>query len=34
VLQPENGPDAASPSLARILAFTETKTIWHTKGLI
>jgi acyl-CoA reductase-like NAD-dependent aldehyde dehydrogenase len=34
VLQPENGPDAASPSLSRILAFTETKTIWHTKGLI
>jgi len=34
VLQPENGPDAASPSLARIVAFTETKTIWHTKGLI
>ncbi|WP_104193739.1 aldehyde dehydrogenase family protein [Cryobacterium sp. M25] len=34
VLQPENGPDAASPSLARVLAFTETKTIWHTKGLI
>ncbi|MBC7443732.1 MAG: aldehyde dehydrogenase family protein [Ramlibacter sp.] len=34
VLQPENGPDAASPSLDRIVAFTETKTIWHTKGLI
>ncbi|TFC56324.1 aldehyde dehydrogenase family protein [Cryobacterium sp. TMT2-15-1] len=34
VLQPENGPDAASPSLARVLAFIETKTIWHTKGLI
>ena len=34
VLQPENGPDPASPSLSRILAFTETKTIWHTKGLI
>ncbi|MCY7287520.1 MAG: aldehyde dehydrogenase, partial [Cryobacterium sp.] len=34
VLQPENGPDAASPSLARIVAFTETKTNWHTKGLI
>jgi len=34
VLQPETGPDAASPSLARIVAFTETKTIWHTKGLI
>lgn len=34
VLQPENGPDAAAPSLARITAFTETKTVWHTKGLI
>lgn len=34
VLPPENGPDAASPSLDRIVAFTETKTVWHTKGLI
>ncbi|KQQ95663.1 aldehyde dehydrogenase [Leifsonia sp. Leaf325] len=34
VLQPENGPDAAAPSLERITAFTETKTVWHTKGLI
>ncbi|KQV05179.1 aldehyde dehydrogenase family protein [Leifsonia sp. Root112D2] len=34
VLQPENGPDAASPALDRILAFTETKTVWHTKALI
>jgi acyl-CoA reductase-like NAD-dependent aldehyde dehydrogenase len=34
VLPPENGPDAASPSLDRITAFTETKTVWHTKGLI
>jgi acyl-CoA reductase-like NAD-dependent aldehyde dehydrogenase len=34
VLQPETGPDAASPSLSRILAFTETKTVWHTKGLL
>lgn len=34
VLPPENGPDAASPSLQRILAFTETKTVWHTKALI
>ncbi|MET0783445.1 MAG: aldehyde dehydrogenase family protein [Leifsonia flava] len=34
VLQPENGPDAAAPSLGRITAFTETKTVWHTKGLI
>lgn len=34
VLQPENGPDAATPALDRILAFTETKTVWHTKALI
>lgn len=34
VLPPENGPDAASPALDRILAFTETKTVWHTKALI
>ncbi|MEO6200075.1 MAG: aldehyde dehydrogenase family protein [Cryobacterium sp.] len=34
VLPPENGPDAATPSVDRIVAFTETKTVWHTKGLI
>ncbi|WBM80762.1 aldehyde dehydrogenase family protein [Cryobacterium breve] len=34
VLQPESGADAAAPSLSRILAFTETKTVWHTKGLL
>ncbi len=34
VLPPENGPDAAAPSLARITAFTETKTVWHTKSLV
>jgi acyl-CoA reductase-like NAD-dependent aldehyde dehydrogenase len=34
VLPPENGPDAATPALDRITAFTETKTVWHTKGLI
>ena len=34
VLPPENGPDAAAPSLARITAFTETKTVWHPKSLI
>jgi len=34
VLPPENGPDAAAPSLQRIVAFTETKTVWHTKALI
>jgi acyl-CoA reductase-like NAD-dependent aldehyde dehydrogenase len=34
VLAPEDGPDAAAPSLDRISAFTETKTVWHTKGLL
>ncbi|GAA1947522.1 aldehyde dehydrogenase family protein [Microbacterium deminutum] len=34
VLPPEQGPDAASPSLNRIAAFTETKTVWHTKSLV
>jgi acyl-CoA reductase-like NAD-dependent aldehyde dehydrogenase len=34
VLPPEEGTDAAAPSLARIAAFTETKTIWHTKSLV
>ncbi|MET0974090.1 MAG: aldehyde dehydrogenase family protein [Leifsonia sp.] len=34
VLPPESGPDAAAPSLGRITAFTETKTVWHPKGLI
>ena len=34
VLPPEQGPDAASPSLDRIAAFTETKTVWHTKSLV
>ena len=34
VLPPENGPDAAAPSLDRIAFFTETKTVWHTKSLI
>jgi acyl-CoA reductase-like NAD-dependent aldehyde dehydrogenase len=34
VYAPENGPDAAAPSLERITAFTETKTVWHTKSLI
>lgn len=31
---PESGPDAAAPSLERIRAFTETKTVWHTKSMI
>jgi acyl-CoA reductase-like NAD-dependent aldehyde dehydrogenase len=34
VLPPENGADAAAPSLQRIAAFTETKTVWHTKSLV
>ncbi|PPL15554.1 aldehyde dehydrogenase family protein [Microterricola pindariensis] len=34
VFTPENGPDAAAPALGRITGFTETKTVWHTKGLI
>ncbi len=34
VLPPEEGPDAASPALSRITAFTETKTVWHTKALL
>ena len=34
VLPPERGADAASPSLERIAAFTETKTVWHTKSLV
>jgi len=34
VLPPEQGPDAAAPSLSRIAAFTETKTVWHTKSLV
>ncbi len=32
VLAPESGTPA--PSLERIVAFTETKTVWHTKSLI
>ncbi|CAN5181861.1 aldehyde dehydrogenase family protein [soil metagenome] len=32
VLPPETG--APAPSLERIVAFTETKTVWHTKSLI
>jgi acyl-CoA reductase-like NAD-dependent aldehyde dehydrogenase len=34
VLPPEQGPDAAAPSLQRISAFTEIKTVWHTKSLV
>ncbi len=34
VLPPEQGQDATAPSLHRITAFTELKTVWHTKSLI
>jgi acyl-CoA reductase-like NAD-dependent aldehyde dehydrogenase len=34
VLPPEEGPDAAAPSLDRISAFTEVKTVWHTKSMV
>ncbi|MET0672562.1 MAG: aldehyde dehydrogenase family protein [Microbacterium pygmaeum] len=34
VLPPEEGADAAAPSLERISVFTETKTVWHTKSMI
>ena len=34
VLPPEQGADAAAPSLQRIAAFTEIKTVWHTKSLV
>ncbi len=32
VLRPE--PGVPAPSLGRITAFTETKTVWHTKSMI
>ncbi|MBG6239761.1 acyl-CoA reductase-like NAD-dependent aldehyde dehydrogenase [Mycetocola sp. CAN_C7] len=34
VIRPEGGTDLAAPSLDRITALTETKTVWHTKSLI
>ncbi|TFB72634.1 aldehyde dehydrogenase family protein [Cryobacterium glaciale] len=34
VLPPESGADAAAPALQRILAFTELKTVWHTKAIL
>ncbi|GAA2005298.1 aldehyde dehydrogenase family protein [Microbacterium ulmi] len=34
VLPPEQGPDAAAPSIRRIAAFTEVKTVWHPKSLL
>jgi hypothetical protein len=27
-------PEVVGQSLGRVTAFTETKTVWHTKGLI
>lgn len=32
VVSPE--PDSPAPSLDRITAFTETKTVWHTKSML
>ena len=32
VLAPES--EVPAPSLARVVAFTETKTVWHTKSLL
>ena len=34
VLRPLSGLAAAEKSLDRIVAFTETKTVWHTKALL
>ncbi len=34
VLPPEMGVDAAAASLDRITAFTEVKTVWHTKSML
>ena len=34
VLPPEPGADAAAATLDRITAFTEVKTVWHTKSLL
>lgn len=34
VSPPQSGPDAGAPSVERITFFTETKTVWHTKGLL
>ena len=34
VLAAEMGVEAVAPSLDRITAFTELKTVWHTKSLI
>jgi acyl-CoA reductase-like NAD-dependent aldehyde dehydrogenase len=34
VVRPDGGADWAAGSLERILAFTETKTVWHTKSVL
>jgi acyl-CoA reductase-like NAD-dependent aldehyde dehydrogenase len=34
VLPPEQGADVAVPSIDRITAFTETKTVWHPKSML
>jgi hypothetical protein len=34
VVRPDVGADWAAGSLERILAFTETKTVWHTKSVL
>ncbi|GAA2222830.1 aldehyde dehydrogenase family protein [Herbiconiux moechotypicola] len=34
VLRPLAGADAVAPSLSRITALTETKTVWHPKSLL
>jgi len=34
VLPPTDGVDAVAASLHRIVAFTETKTVWHTKSML
>ena len=34
VLPPAGGVDAVGRSLQRILALTETKTVWHTKSML
>jgi acyl-CoA reductase-like NAD-dependent aldehyde dehydrogenase len=34
VVRPEGAADWAAGSLERILAFTETKTVWHTKSVL
>jgi acyl-CoA reductase-like NAD-dependent aldehyde dehydrogenase len=33
VMRPSNPEDAVAPSLERIVAWTEVKTVWHTQSL-